>query len=95
MRSRAHVSEQTIQASPSRPSASGRKPVRIARGDQPVLRQQRERIGAANLRDRLDQRLFDRCRLRPGVEVQDDFGVAAGLKDRAVADELVAQLAAR
>ena len=31
--------------------------------------------------------------LRSRVEVQDDFGVAAGLEDRSVADQLVAQLA--
>ena len=35
--------------------------VRIARGDQPILREQHERERAADLRDRFDQRVLDRC----------------------------------
>ena len=77
----------TEAAEGERPEARG-----VTRRDQPVLGQHGERIGAANLGDRLAQRLFDRCRLRPGVEVQDDLGVAAGLKDGSIAHELVAEL---
>ena len=68
------------------------EPVRIARGDQPVLGQQDERVRAADLSDGLGERFLDRGRPRARVQVQDDFGVAAGLKNRSVADELVAQL---
>ena len=39
------------------------------------------------------ERVLDRRGLRSRVEVEDDFGVAARLKDRPVAHELVAQLA--
>ena len=66
--------------------------VRVARRDQAILRQQREREGASNLRDRLDQRLFDRRGLRPGVEMEEDLGVAARLEDRSAAHELVPEL---
>ena len=56
--------------------------VRIAHGDQAILRQEHQRKRAADLRDRLDQRLFDRRRPRSRVQVQDHLGVAGRLEDR-------------
>ena len=67
--------------------------VRIAGGDQPVLGQQHHREGAADLRDRLDQRLLDGRRLRSRVQVQHDLGIAGGLEDRSGPHEIVAKLA--
>jgi hypothetical protein len=67
--------------------------VRVADGDQPVVHQHHEREGAAHLGDRVDHRLVDVAGARPRVQVQHHLGVARGLEDGAVADELVAQLA--
>ena len=69
--------------------------VRIARGDQPILRHHRQRKGAGDLRDGLDQRVLDRVLSRARVQVQHHLGVAAGLEDRPVADQPIAQLFAR
>ena len=82
IRSSAHVSEQTTVgiAQP----AEGQRPesVRIANGDQPILRQEHEGERALRLQDRLDERLFHARRPRPRVEVQQHLGVARGLEDR-------------
>ena len=67
--------------------------VRIADGDQPVLRQHHQRERALHLRHRFDDRVLDAARLRSRVEVQDHFGVAVRLEDRSLLHEIVAQLA--
>jgi hypothetical protein len=65
----------------------------IAHRDQPVVGQDGQRIGAAGLANRFDQRALDRVGLGPRVQVQEDLRVAGGLEDRSLADEVVAQLA--
>ena len=92
IRSSAQVSEQTTQRVAELAERERPEPVRIADGDQPVLRQHDERKRAAHLRDRLDDGVLDRLRRRPRVEVQDDLGVAGGLEDGALAHQVVAQL---
>ena len=67
--------------------------VGIAGRNQPVLGQQHHRKRAADLRDRLDQRVFDGRRLRARIQVEDDLGIAGGLEDRTGAHQLVTQLA--
>ena len=44
------------------------EPVRIAHGDEPILRHQRERKGALHVRHRLDDRLVGRRRARSRVQ---------------------------
>ena len=67
--------------------------VRIADADQPILRHHHERERAAHLRDGVDDGRFGTFFARAREQVDDHFGVAAGLKDRALADQRVAQLA--
>src|SRR6185436_5580430 len=61
--------------------------------DDPVLRHQHERVGAAHLADGIDDRGFDVGSLRPRKQVHHDFAVVAGLEDGAFADQRVTQLA--
>ena len=79
-------------ASPRRPSASGRKPC----GSRTAISRSLVSITSENApctcADRLDDRVLDAPRLRPRVEVEDDLGVAVRLEDRALLDEIVAQL---
>ena len=93
MRSIAHVSEQTTNASSSRPSASGRKPCGSRTAISRSLRQHQERERALDLRHRLDDGVLDAGGLRARVEMQHDLGVGARLEDRALPHQLVAQLA--
>ena len=64
--------------------------MRVAHRDQAVFGDQRKRERAGQLGDRLDQRVFHRSGLRPGVEVQHHFGVAVGLEDRSGSDQAFA-----
>ena len=66
--------------------------MRVADGNEPILREHDEGERAAHLRDGLDDGLLDAGRPRLRVEVQHDLGVAARLEDGALAHELVAQL---
>src|SRR5688572_17931753 len=75
----------TNAAKRERPEAVG-----VARRNQAVFRDQREREGAGDLRHRLDQRILHRASLRPRVQVQHHLGVAVGLEDRAGANEAIA-----
>jgi hypothetical protein len=49
--------------------------------DQAILGQPDERKRALRLRNRFDQGVVRCCRLRAGVQMQQDFGVARGLKN--------------
>ncbi len=68
------------------------EPMRIAHGNQVIFRQEHQRKRALRLRDRFDQRLLRRRRLRSRVKVQQHLGVAGRLEDRSLTHQAVAQL---
>ena len=72
---------------PERPKSE-----RVARRDQAVAGQKQDRIGARNPFERQHQRFDDRFPLVFGHQVQDHFGVAGGLENRALGLEFLAQL---
>ena len=58
------------------PERERTEPVWVADRDDVILREDRERKGAANLCHGIDQRFFDRRRLGAGIEMEHHFGVA-------------------
>ena len=66
--------------------------MRIADGNEPVLREHHERKRALHLRDGVDDGVLDAAGLRLRVQMQDDLRVAVRLEDRSLPDELLAQL---
>ncbi len=67
------------------------EPVRIARHDDVVLSEEHKRERAFELQQRFAQGGRQRAFARPCDQVQNHFGVARGLEDRAVAFEFAAQ----
>ena len=65
---------------------------RVAAGDQALLGQHQEGIGAFDLVQRIDDPVEHLGLRRGGDEVDDDFGVGGRLEDRAAAIERAAQL---
>ena len=86
-RFRAHDERVAQTAEGQRP-----EPVRVSHGNHPVRRQHEERERPLQLRHRFDDRILGTTCLGPRVEVLDDFRVAAGLEDRTLTDELVAEV---
>ena len=64
---------------------------RVARGDQLLVGQRDQRIGAFERAQRLDELVDEQAAPRTGDEMQDRLGVGGRLHDRALAHELVAQ----
>ena len=67
------------------------KALRIAHRDQRVLGQHHQRVRAAHLRERLDHALGQIGRMRAGDQMDDEFAVRGGLKNRAAGLEPLAQ----
>ena len=67
--------------------------MRIAHGNEPIFRHQRERKRTLHVRNRLDDRLVGRHRARSRVQVQNHFGIGGRLEDRPMPAELVFELA--
>ncbi len=65
----------------------------IARSDDPVFRHHHERKRASNLRNGLDNCRLGTVLTGARVQVDNDLGIAVGLKNRAVSHQLVAKLA--
>ncbi len=73
------------------PQAQRTEAMRIAHRNQPVIRHQDQRERAAHLTQRIDDAREKRTGTGMGDQMDDDFAVGGGLKDRAVGFELVAQ----
>ena len=67
--------------------------MRIARADQAILRHHDERVGAADLRQRVDDRGLRAVLARAREQMHDHFGVGRGLEDRPAPHQRVPQLA--
>ena len=67
--------------------------VRIADRNHAITGHQGQRKRALHLRNRFDQGVHRIRRLRSRIEVQNDFGVAARLKDRALPHQFASKLA--
>ena len=64
---------------------------RITGADQLLVGQRHERVGALDLRQRLDEAVDDLGTARPGGQQQHNFGVGCRLADSAPANELPPQ----
>ena len=70
----------------------GAEAVGVAHGHQEVAGQDDERERPPHLPDRLDDCVGGRIGGRPGIEMQHDLGVAAGLEDGTLPHQIFAQL---
>ena len=64
---------------------------RIARADQLLVGERDQRVGALDLRERLDEAVDDARAARAGRKQEHDLGVGGRLADRAVADQFAPQ----
>ncbi len=73
------------------PITSGTKAERVASGDHLALGQEQQRVGTADLRQRLDDAINQGRRARGRDQMDDDLAVGGGLKNRAATLQPFAQ----